>query len=138
MGERLVIDARCSIDAGELSWRFEPAGGPGGQHANRAHTRAVVSFDVAASPSLTESQRARLLARLGEVVTVAADDLRSQRRNRDLARQRLQQRLAEALVVAPTRRPTRPTAGSQRRRLEDKAQQAERKSSRRRVRPDDA
>jgi len=138
MGERFVVDARCSIDADELVWRFEPAGGPGGQHANRAHTRAVVTFDIAASPSLSDSQRARLRARLGDVVTVAADDLRSQHRNRDLARRRLQQRLAEALVVAPTRRPTRPTAGSQRRRLQDKAQQAERKSARRRVRPDDS
>jgi len=133
----VVIDARCAIDADELVWRFEPAGGPGGQHANRAHTRAVVSFDVAASPSLSEGQRARLLAKLGEVVTVAADDERSQRRNRDLALQRLRQRLADALYVAPPRRSTRPTAGSVRRRLDAKSQQAERKAGRRRVRPDD-
>ncbi len=133
MGERIVIAAGCVIDADELEWRFEPSGGPGGQHANRAHTRAVVRFDVALSPSLSEAQRARLLARLGAVVIVAADDERSQRRNRDLAQRRLQERLADALYVAPRRRATRPGIGAVRRRLEAKTQQAQRKSARRRV-----
>lgn len=133
-----MVDARCAIDADELQWRFEPSGGPGGQHANRAHTRAVVSFDIAASPSLSDSQRARLQAKLGDVLTVAADDERSQRRNREAAQRRLQQRLADALYVSAPRRPTRPSKGAVRRRLEDKAQQSERKVARRRIRPDDA
>ena len=132
-----MIDARCAIDADELLWRFEPSGGPGGQHANRSHTRAVVSFDIAASPSLSEAQRARLRAQVGDVCSVAADDERSQRRTRDLAQRRLQQRLADALYVPPPRRRTRPTAGSVRRRLADKTEQSERKVARRRVRPED-
>ncbi len=137
VGERLVIDARCAIDTDELLWRFEPSGGPGGQHANRAHTRAVVTFDIAASPSLSEAQRARLRSQVGDVLVVSADDERSQRRNRELAQRRLQQRLADALYVPPPRRRTRPTAGSVRRRLADKAEQSERKVARRRVRPED-
>ena len=132
----MVIDERCVIDAAELVWRYEPSGGPGGQHANRAHSRAVVTFDVASSPSLTESQRARLRTKLGDVISVAADDERSQRRNRELAQRRLQERMAEALYVAPPRRRTRPSAGSVRRRLEAKAQQSQRKVSRRRIKPD--
>ena len=137
MGERLVIDARCAIDADELVWRFEPSGGPGGQHANRTHSRAIVKFDIVVSPSLSEAQRARLRSQLGDGLTVAADDERSQRRNRDLAQRRLQQRLADALYVPPPRRRTRPTVGSVRRRLADKASHAERKVSRRRVPPEE-
>lgn len=136
MGQPIVVDAHCAIDSDELDWRFEPAGGPGGQHANRSHTRAVVTFDVVASPSLSEVQRSRLRAELGDVVTVAADDERSQRRNRDLAQRRLTQRLAEALYVAPPRRRTRPTRSSVRRRLDEKSQHAQRKAGRRRVDPD--
>ncbi|MCC6436068.1 MAG: aminoacyl-tRNA hydrolase [Acidimicrobiales bacterium] len=137
MGTPVVVNAQCALDSDELVWRFEPAGGPGGQHANRAHTRAVVTFDAATSPSLTESQRARLLRKLGPVITVAADDERSQRRNRDLAQRRLVQRLDEALYVPPPRRKTRPSAGSVRRRLEAKAQHAQRKAGRRRPGQDD-
>ncbi|MEZ5234783.1 MAG: alternative ribosome rescue aminoacyl-tRNA hydrolase ArfB [Acidimicrobiia bacterium] len=137
MGTPLVIDTHCAIDGDELAWRFEPAGGPGGQHANRSHTRAVVTFDIAASPSLTASQRARLIRKLGPVLTVAADDERSQRRNREAAQRRLVQRLADALYVPPPRRKTRPSAGSVRRRLEEKSQHAQRKAGRRRVERDD-
>ncbi|MFN0029393.1 MAG: alternative ribosome rescue aminoacyl-tRNA hydrolase ArfB [Acidimicrobiales bacterium] len=137
MGEPIVVVPGCVIDADELTWRFEPSGGPGGQHANRAHTRATVRFDIELSPSLSATQRSRLLARLGPALTVTADDERSQRRNRDLAQRRLQQRLADALYVPPPRRPTRPSRGAIRRRLEDKAQRAATKSTRRPVRPHD-
>ncbi len=137
MGEPIVIVPGCVIDADELQWRFEPSGGPGGQHANRAHTRATVRFDIETSSSLSEAQRSRLVARLGLALTVTADDERSQRRNRDLAQRRLQQRLAEALFVPRPRRPTRPGNGAVRRRLEAKAQRAATKSTRRPVRPHD-
>lgn len=137
MGTPVVVNAQCAVDSDELVWRFEPSGGPGGQHANRAHTRAVVTFDIAGSPSLTESQRARLVRKLGPVLSVAADDERSQRRNRELAQRRLVQRLDEALYVPPPRRKTRPSMGSVRRRLEAKAQHAQRKAGRRRPGQDD-
>lgn len=137
VGEPIVVVPGCVIDADELQWRFEPSGGPGGQHANRAHTRATVRFDIETSASLSQTQRARLLARLGPVLTVTADDERSQRRNRDLAQRRLQQKLADALYVPPPRRPTRPGRGAVRRRLEAKAQRSATKSARRSVTPHD-
>lgn len=127
----LRVSRTCSIPLSELSWRFTPSGGPGGQHANRSNTRAEVSFDVASSPSLGPAQRARLLERLGPVVRVVADDERSQTRNRDLALERLQRRLAEGLRVAPPRFATRPSRGEKKRRLEEKRRRSERKQARR-------
>ena len=115
----------------ELRWRFSRSGGPGGQHANTADTRAEVRFDVAGSPSLGPRQRARLLERLGPEVRAVADDERSQARNRALALERLGGRLATALRVEAPRRPTRPTKASRVRRLESKRRQSERKRLRR-------
>jgi ribosome-associated protein len=130
-GEVLRVTPTVAIPLEQLEWRFSGSGGPGGQHANTANTRVEVRFDVAASPSLGPHQRDRVLARLGPMVRVVASDERSQLRNRDLALQRLAARLAEALHVERPRRPTRPTAGSKRRRLEDKRRQAIRKRQRR-------
>lgn len=128
----LRVTASVVVPAHELEWRFGPSGGPGGQHANRAHTRAEVRFDVRTSSALSEGQRNRLLARLGETVVVSADDERSQLRNRRLALDRLRRRLADALKVEPPRRPTRPSRGSVERRLDAKRRQGERKRERRR------
>src|ERR1700727_869579 len=100
----------------ELTWRFSTAGGPGGQHVNTSNTRSEVRFDVAASPSLPQWARDRIVERLGSVVIVTASDERSQLRNRSLAVDRLTARLAQALEVATPRKRTRPTKASQRRR----------------------
>lgn len=129
--EVLQVTADCAIRLDELSWRFTPSGGPGGQHANRAATRAEVTFDVAGSTSLGEAQRARLVSRLGPVVQVAADDERSQLRNRALALERLRQRLAGALHQPRTRRPSRPSRGAVERRLQAKHHRSARKRERR-------
>jgi len=126
------VTGSVAIPLSELEWRFGPSGGPGGQHANRAHTRAEVRFDVVNTRSLSETQRARVLARLGDVVVISADDERSQLRNRRLALDRLRQRLADALRVEPPRRPTRPSKGSVQRRLDAKQRQSQRKRERRR------
>ncbi len=120
VSQRLRVARDCEIPMSEITWTFQPSGGPGGQHANKAHTRAVARLDLAASPSLTEPQRDRLVRRLGEVVTVGVDDSRSQHRNRALALDRLRDLLAGALRVDPPRRPSRPTAGAKRRRLDAK------------------
>lgn len=125
------VTASVSIPAHELEWRFGPSGGPGGQHANRAHTRAEVRFDIESSPSLTEGQRNRLMKKFGSVVVVSADDERSQLRNRRLAVDRLRLRLADALVIEKHRRPTRPGRGAVERRLDAKRRQASRKQDRR-------
>jgi ribosome-associated protein len=129
--DALRVTASVVIPANELSWSFGPSGGPGGQHANRAHTRAEVRFDAQSSPSLSQYQRQRIIDRLGAVVTVSADDERSQLRNRRLALDRLRQKLAGALRVETPRRPTRPGRGAIERRLEAKRQQAARKKNRR-------
>ena len=65
MAQRLRVAPDCEIPLAEIDWSFAPSGGPGGQHANKAHTRAVARLDLAASEALTEAQRARLTARLG-------------------------------------------------------------------------
>jgi ribosome-associated protein len=127
----LRVTRSCAIPLSELEWRFTASGGPGGQHANRSNTRAEVRFDVAASPSLSDVHRERLVQRLGPVVRVVADDERSQLRNRDLAIERLRGRLAEALRVERTRRPTAPTRASQQRRLESKKRRSDVKRLRR-------
>jgi ribosome-associated protein len=114
-----------------LEWRFSPSGGPGGQHANKASTRAEVTFDVVGSLSLGPRQRARLLERLGPLVRVTADDERSQLRNRELALERLRARLAEALRVQPARRATRAPRSVERKRLDGKRRRAETKRLRR-------
>ena len=129
-GPVLVVTRHCRVPISELTWRFTTSGGPGGQHANRSHTAAEVSFDVAGSPSLGPRQRARLLDRLGPVVRAAASDERSQTRNRDLALERLRSRLAAALAVEAPRVATRPSRAAKERRLEDKRRNAERKRSR--------
>ncbi len=128
----LRVTRSCAIPLSELEWRFSASGGPGGQHANRSNTRAEVRFDVAASPSLLEVHRERLVQRLGPVVRVVVDDERSQLRNRSIARERLAGRLRNALTPTKVRRPTRATRGSQVRRLESKRRRGETKQTRRR------
>lgn len=130
-GDDLEVTPSLVVPAHELRWTFGPSGGPGGQHANRANTRAEVRYDVTTSVALTAAQRDRLLARIGPVVVAIADDERSQARNRRLARERLRRRLVTALRVERPRRPSRPSAGAVERRLEAKRRQAARKRERR-------
>ena len=127
----LTVAPGVTVPPRELMWRFTGSGGPGGQHVNTANTRAEVRFDVAASTALPEWARDRIVARLGAVVTVAASDRRSQLRNRELALERLAARLAGALTVTASRRATRPTKGSQQRRLSAKRQRGDLKRQRR-------
>ncbi|HVX32732.1 MAG TPA: alternative ribosome rescue aminoacyl-tRNA hydrolase ArfB [Solirubrobacterales bacterium] len=137
MAEELRIDERLAIPLAEIELRASRSSGPGGQHANVTASRVEAVFDVAASRSLDEARRARLLERLGPLVTAVAQDARGQTRNRELALDRLAAKLAAALRVPKRRRPTRPTRASRRRRLEQKRRTAERKRSRRRWSPDD-
>ena len=132
----LRVSGSCVIPDEELVWRFSGSGGPGGQHANTANTKAEVRFDVANSPSLGPRQRARLLERLGPLVRVVASDERSQLRNRELALDRLRSRLAEALRVDRERRPTAPTVSARRRRVDSKRKRGEIKRMRRRPWPE--
>jgi ribosome-associated protein len=104
----------------EIAFRFSRSSGPGGQHAQKTSTRAEGLFDVEESTGLTEPERRRVLAKLGPVVRAAAQDERSQLRNRELATERIVEQLREALVVRRKRRPTAPTKASKERRLDGK------------------
>ncbi|MDP3983544.1 MAG: alternative ribosome rescue aminoacyl-tRNA hydrolase ArfB [Acidimicrobiia bacterium] len=131
----MIIDGHHIPDS-ELEWTFGPSGGPGGQHANRAHTRAEVRFDLAGSQSLPDPLKEHMLRRLGSraakgVVMVSADDTRSQLQNRRLAHQRLALMLHEAARRPRNGRQTRPNAASRDRRLESKRRRGQVKQDRR-------
>jgi ribosome-associated protein len=120
----------------EIELRTSRSSGPGGQHANVTASRVEAVFDVQASAVLTEAQKARICARLGPRVTAAAQDTRSQHRNRELALERLARRLASALEVRRPRTATKPTRAAQRRRVEAKRRRADVKRARRRPEAD--
>ena len=125
-----------AIPLAEIELRASRSSGPGGQHANVTASRIVAVFDVEASDALDEARRDLLLRRLGSRVSAVAQDARSQARNRELALERLQAKLAEGLRELPERRPTRPTRTAKERRLEDKRRQSQRKQERRPPEPD--
>ncbi len=126
-----------AIPLTEIELRTSRSSGPGGQHANVTASRVEAVFDVHASGVLTEAQQARIAARLGPRVTASAQDTRSQLRNRELALERLADRIAAALEVARPRHKTRPTASSRRKRVDAKRRRGETKQARRRPSADD-
>jgi ribosome-associated protein len=135
--EVLDLGHGVRIPVDEVVLRATRSSGPGGQHANVTASRIEATFDVAGSPSLSDGQKARIMARLGPRVTAVAQDARSQARNRALALDRLRDRLAAPLVVPRRRRATRPTASSRRRRAETKRRRSQVKRARRRPGPDE-
>lgn len=125
------------VPGAELVEQFSRSSGPGGQGVNTTDSRVQLSFDVSRSAAFSDSQRSRILARLesrlaGGVLTIAASEERSQRQNRQAARARLAEILRAAVMPEVQRRATKPTRGSQRRRLDGKKQRAQIKQSRRR------
>jgi ribosome-associated protein len=131
VAEPLQVTPTLALPPGEIELRTSRSSGPGGQHAQKTETRVEAVFDVESSATLTESQRARLLERLGPVVRTVAQDERSQARNRELALERLAATLAAALRPRRKRRPTRPGAAARERRLAEKRRRAEEKRLRR-------
>lgn len=132
MADLLQITDALAIPLDEVSVRASRSSGPGGQHANVTASRIEASFDVAASQTLSDAQKARVAARCGPVVRAVAQDARSQARNRTLALERLAGRIERALEVPRARRATKPTRASRKRRLEAKRRAGERKRGRRR------
>lgn len=133
----LRIPRQLQIPLEELRFAASRSGGPGGQHVNTSSTRIELWWDIAASPSLSAPQRARLLERLaprldskGRLRVVSAAH-RSQLRNREAATERLRLLVAAALQVPKSRRPTRPTAASKERRLAEKKRRGATKRDRR-------
>ena len=130
----LPVRPGISIPLDEVEVRAMRSSGPGGQHANVTASRIEASFDVRASSALSEEQKRRVMARCGPVVRAVAQDTRSQRRNRELALERLAGRIAGALAVKRARKPTRPTRAAKERRLDQKRRRGQTK--RLRGRPD--
>jgi ribosome-associated protein len=123
----LHVRPGISIPLDEVEVRAMRSSGPGGQHANVTASRIEASFDVRTSSALTDAQKARVMARCGPVVRAVAQDTRSQRRNRELALDRLASRIAAALTVKRARKPTRPTRAAKERRLDQKRRRGETK-----------
>jgi ribosome-associated protein len=126
----LHVRPGISIPLDEVEVRAMRSSGPGGQHANVTASRIEASFDVGASATLTDEQKRRVMARCGPVVRAVAQDTRSQRRNRDLALERLAGRIAGALTVKRPRRPTGPTRAAKERRLDEKRRRGQTKRMR--------
>jgi ribosome-associated protein len=137
MEDPMRVSSDVTVPLREIELRTSRSSGPGGQHANVTASRVEAVFDVASSPSLTEAQRRRAMAKVGPRLTAVALDARSQARNRELALERLRARLASALTVPRARRPTKPTRASRRARLESKRRRAQTKARRRRPPPED-
>jgi ribosome-associated protein len=135
--EPLRVNGRLVLPAEELTVSFARSGGPGGQNVNKVASKAVLRFNLRTSKALGEIRRTRLLERLGPRLTqqgeivVHASRFREQSRNLEDARERLAELLRGALAVPKARKPTRPTRGSQRRRLESKRRKSQRKQERR-------
>ena len=131
MDDPMPVTRGVAVPLSEVELRASRSSGPGGQHANVTASRIEASFDVAASSTLNDAQKRRVIARVGPRLTAVAQDARSQARNRELALERLRSRLATALAVPRTRRATRPTKASRRARLDAKRRRAQRKRERR-------
>jgi ribosome-associated protein len=132
MEDPMQVTRGVAVPLSEIELRVSRSSGPGGQHANVTASRVEAIFDVASSPSLSEEQRRRVMARVGPRLTAVAQDTRSQARNRELALERLRSRLASALAVQRPRRATKPSREARRKRVEAKRRRSETKRQRRR------
>jgi ribosome-associated protein len=139
----LTITATLQIPLTELQFQFSRSGGPGGQHVNRSATQVELTFDVANSPSLNATQRARLLSQLKSyidtrgILHLSSQTTRSQHRNRAEVIERFQHLLQRALHIPKRRVPTRPPPKAKEQRLEEKRRTSTIKAGRARKRPDE-
>jgi ribosome-associated protein len=133
----LRVNDRLAIPRAELGVRASRASGAGGQHVNKTSTRVEVTWNVMLSPSLDETDRARLSTRLASRLSdegelrVVASDTRSQLQNRELAETRLAEMVRRALVIPRVRKKTRPSRAAREARLTDKRHASEKKRVRR-------
>jgi ribosome-associated protein len=130
-GESIRVTRTVVLPLAEVELQVSRSSGPGGQHAQKSETRVVAVFDVEASAALTETQKRRVIARVGPVLRAVAQDERSQSRNRELAVERLVVALRDALRVERKRVPTKPSAAARERRLQHKKRRSETKRLRR-------
>ena len=130
-GESIRVTRSVLLPLSEIEFRVSRSGGPGGQHAQKSETRVEAVFDVEASTTLTDMQKRRVVSRVGEVLRAVAQDERSQLRNRELATDRLVEKLRQALAVPRKRVATKPSAAARKRRLEKKRRRSRTKALRR-------
>ena len=136
----IVVSSRLTIPAGELGLAFARSGGSGGQNVNKVSSKVELRWNLASSTALREDDRQWLLGKLGNRLThdgtliVVSQLTRDQIKNRDDAASKLAIIVRSALERPKTRRPTKPTKGSQRRRVEGKKRRSEIKAQRR-IRP---
>ncbi len=126
---------RLTLPERELTYRFSRSSGPGGQHVNTSDTRVELIWSLADTTVLSRTQKdlaaERLRSRLVDgTITVVSSSYRSQHRNREAAKVRLEELVARAIVPPRPRRATRPTRGSVERRLDGKRRRSETKRSR--------
>jgi len=132
MNDPIPVAPGVAIPLSDIDLRTSRSSGPGGQHANVTASRVEAVFEIAESDALSDDQRRRLVARHGPRVTAVAQDARSQARNRELALERLREKIAAGLSVPKRRRATTPSRAAEQRRLDEKRRRSERKRTRRR------
>ena len=132
MPDRLEIRPGVAVPLTEIELRTSRSSGPGGQHANVTAAGVGGLFEVHPTPGLAAPPTPRRAPGGAPRPAAAAQDTRSQLRNRELALERLAHRLAGALEVRRPRTATRPTAAAKRRRLDAKKRRGDLKRSRRR------
>jgi ribosome-associated protein len=129
--ESIRVTRSVAVPRSEIELRTSRSSGPGGQHAQKSETRVEAVFDVEASSALSEAQKRRVVAKAGPVLRAVAQEERSQLRNKERATERIVEALREALRVPRHRVPTKPSAASRERRLEEKKRRSRVKQLRR-------
>ena len=119
------------IDRNELSFRYTKSGGPGGQHSNKVNTRVELTWSITDTVSFSEIEKELLVQRLGPKVRVVVSKYRSQKRNKDLALEKLASLVERNLRMEPKRVPSKPSASKKRKRVDDKRKRGELKRQRR-------
>lgn len=118
------------INQNEISFRYSRSGGPGGQHSNKVNTRVELIWNISESASISEANKKLLLSRLGPRVRIVVSQYRSQRRNKDLALERLMSVVEKNLRTDPKRIASKPSASAKRKRIEQKKKRGELKRQR--------